>query len=84
MLSPSPTPRTRPPEKAVRLYCNLFRFVVSKPYQLTIDYYDMSRTKSRTVGEDPIKSAQKILALSDKDFAKWLDRVINAGLRIGR
>jgi hypothetical protein len=44
----------------------------------------MNRTKSRLLQGDPIASAQKILSLSDNDFAKWLDKVIDAGLRIGR
>jgi len=43
----------------------------------------MSRAKPRTL-EDPVKSAQKILSLSDADFAKWLDRVVGAGLKMGR
>ncbi len=45
----------------------------------------MSRTRSRkTAEEDPVKSVERILALSDDDFAKWVDRVVNAGLRTGR
>lgn len=44
----------------------------------------MSRTKPRTEQGDPIQSAQRIISLSDDDFAKWLARVIDAGLRIGR
>ena len=30
--------------------------------------------------EDPIASVERVLALSDADFEKWLDRVISAGL----
>jgi len=40
--------------------------------------------KSRTHQGDLIESAQKALSLSYDDFAKWLDRVFDAGLNIGR
>jgi len=44
----------------------------------------MSRAKSRAVPEDPLKSVQKILSLSDEDFGRWLDGVIDAGVKTGR
>jgi len=40
----------------------------------------MSRIRPGRPREEPIEPAQKILSLSDDDFAKWLDRVIDAGL----
>jgi len=44
----------------------------------------MSRAKSKGTEGDPLKSAQRILSLSDEDFGRWLDKVIDAGLKIGR
>jgi hypothetical protein len=34
--------------------------------------------------DDPVKSVQKVIAMSDQDFAKWLDKVVSTGLKIGR
>jgi hypothetical protein len=46
--------------------------------------YHMSRAKPRGNEGDPLKSAQSVLSLSDEDFGRWLDKVIDAGLKIGR
>ena len=40
----------------------------------------MTVGRSEPTEENPIRPAERILALSDDDFAKWLDRVI-AGLK---
>ena len=41
----------------------------------------MSRPRQRTKEEDPVKSVERVLALSDEEFSRWLDRAIKAGLR---
>jgi len=41
----------------------------------------VNRTRSKRE-EDPVKSVEKIIALSDKDFAEWVDTVVNAGLKL--
>ncbi|MDA4123392.1 MAG: hypothetical protein OK456_09460 [Thaumarchaeota archaeon] len=41
----------------------------------------MKRARARkTEEDDPMKSVERVLALSDADFDKWLERVITAGL----
>jgi len=40
----------------------------------------MKRARSGITENEDLRSVQRVLSLSDQDFARWLDRVIGAGL----
>lgn len=40
--------------------------------------------RKKSTDKEELKGVERILALSDADFEKWVDRVLRAGLRIKR